>query len=67
MRIAIRSDSGTQVGGGHVMRCLSIALAAREAGHEVRFVCAEVEGHLGDRDSTTFRNPICLMGSKRSL
>lgn len=49
MRIAIRSDSGTQVGGGHVMRCLSLALAAREAGHEVRFVCAEVEGHLGDR------------------
>lgn len=48
MRIAIRSDSGTQVGGGHVMRSLSLALAARDAGHEVRFICAEVEGHLGD-------------------
>ncbi|NQZ73494.1 MAG: UDP-2,4-diacetamido-2,4,6-trideoxy-beta-L-altropyranose hydrolase, partial [Dinoroseobacter sp.] len=49
MRIAIRSDSGTQVGGGHVMRCLSLAIAARDAGHEVQFVCAEVDGHLGDR------------------
>lgn len=49
MRIAIRADSGTRVGGGHVMRCLSLAVAAREAGHEVRFICANIEGHLGAR------------------
>lgn len=51
MRIAIRSDSGTWVGGGHVMRCLSLAMAARDAGHSVRFISADVKGHLGDRIS----------------
>lgn len=49
MRIAIRADSGMQIGGGHVMRCLSLALAAREMGHEVRFVCTDVSGNLGER------------------
>ena len=51
MRIVIRSDSGTQVGGGHVMRCLSLAMAARDAGHAVRFISADVKGHLGERIS----------------
>lgn len=49
MRIAIRADSGTQIGGGHVMRCLSLAIAARDAGHDVSFICANVAGHLGAR------------------
>lgn len=49
MRIAIRADSGTTVGGGHVMRCLSLAGAAQAAGHEICFVCANVAGHLGSR------------------
>lgn len=49
MRIAVRADSGTQIGGGHVMRCLSLAVAAQKAGHEVCFICADVVGHLGAR------------------
>lgn len=49
MRIAIRADSGSQIGGGHVMRCLSLGVVARNAGHQVLFVCADVPGHLGER------------------
>lgn len=56
MRIAIRTDSGAQIGGGHVMRCLSLAVAARDVGHEVVFVSADVPGHLGARiESEGFR------------
>ena len=51
MRIAIHSSSGTQVGGGHVMRCLSLAMASRGSGHEARFISTDVAGHLGDRIS----------------
>lgn len=49
MRIAIRADSGSQIGGGHVMRCLSLGFAAQNAGHQVLFICADVPGHLGER------------------
>lgn len=47
MRIAIRADSSSQIGGGHVMRCLALAIAASDMGHEVIFICANVPGHLG--------------------
>lgn len=46
MRIAIRADGNPIVGGGHVMRCLSLALAAKDAGHEVCFLSAGLEGPL---------------------
>lgn len=49
MKIAIRADACAQIGGGHVMRCLALALAAKKAGHSVMFVCADVPGHLGGK------------------
>lgn len=51
MRFAIRADASPKIGGGHVMRCLALAEAARAAGHEVIFLCADVAGHLGARIS----------------
>jgi UDP-2,4-diacetamido-2,4,6-trideoxy-beta-L-altropyranose hydrolase len=63
MRIAIRADSGTQIGGGHVMRCLSLAVAAKDAGHDVHFICADVDGNLGTRIAEAGVNTVWLTAS----
>ena len=49
MRVAFRTDASSQIGTGHVMRCLTLADALREKGNaECQFVCREHEGHLVD-------------------
>ena len=39
--IIFRADGNPQIGSGHIMRCLSIADAAREQGIENCFLTAE--------------------------
>jgi UDP-2,4-diacetamido-2,4,6-trideoxy-beta-L-altropyranose hydrolase len=39
MRIVIRVDGGALIGGGHIVRCLTLAEGARGRGHDVVFVC----------------------------
>jgi len=46
MRIVIRADASLEIGTGHVMRCLTLALAMREKGAEISFVCREDAGNL---------------------
>lgn len=48
MRIAIRADASTDIGSGHVMRCLALAEKLRERKTEVIFICRELEGSLCD-------------------
>lgn len=48
MKVAIRADASTNLGSGHVMRCLTLADALRERGAEIRFVCRKLPGHMGD-------------------
>lgn len=43
---AIRSDASVEIGSGHVMRCLCLATALRDKGHEVAFFCLPLEGNL---------------------
>ncbi len=45
-RIVIRADASSQIGSGHVMRCLTLADALRDAGAEdISFVCREDVGN----------------------
>jgi UDP-2,4-diacetamido-2,4,6-trideoxy-beta-L-altropyranose hydrolase len=45
-QIVIRADASTQIGTGHVMRCLALTHAARTRGMTVSFVCAELPDAL---------------------
>ena len=46
MKVVFRTDASTQIGSGHVMRCLTLAEGLRDKGVEVRFVCRELPGNL---------------------
>ena len=46
MNIVIRADSGTEIGTGHVMRCLTLAKALRAVGHTIVFVCKDHDGNI---------------------
>jgi UDP-2,4-diacetamido-2,4,6-trideoxy-beta-L-altropyranose hydrolase len=46
IRAVIRADASTELGVGHVTRCLVLAQALRERGAAVSFVCREAEGDI---------------------
>ena len=45
-RVLLRCDAGTEMGTGHAMRCLTLARALRERGHDCEFACRDWPGHL---------------------
>lgn len=48
MRFVFRVDASTEIGSGHVIRCLTLATELRRQGHECIFICREHFGHLGE-------------------
>ena len=44
MNVLFRCDTGTQIGTGHLMRCLTLAQALREQGVDCSFVCRDHPG-----------------------
>lgn len=48
MKILIRADASLDMGSGHIMRCLTLARALRQKGHELHFICRAHQGHLGE-------------------
>lgn len=48
MKIVIRADASHTMGGGHLMRCLTLAEALRKRGAVVSFIARERDGALGE-------------------
>lgn len=46
MKVIFRVDASTQMGIGHLMRCLTLAEVLRERGAQTQFICREHTGHL---------------------
>lgn len=46
MNVIFRTDASTEIGSGHVMRCLTLANAIRNIGGNVRFICKEHPSNL---------------------
>ncbi len=44
--IFIRCDSSTEIGTGHVFRCLALAKQLKQLGHNVEFVCKDLPGNI---------------------
>ena len=46
MNIIFRVDSSTQIGAGHLMRCLTLADEFKKQNHKITFVCRGLAGNL---------------------
>jgi UDP-2,4-diacetamido-2,4,6-trideoxy-beta-L-altropyranose hydrolase len=46
MNIVFRVDSSTQIGVGHLMRCLTLADEFQKKNHKITFICRELQGNL---------------------
>ncbi len=62
MQVLFRTDASVAIGSGHLMRCLTLAQALRQAGHQVYFACRQHQGHLlpllADLGFTSFTLPL---------
>lgn len=62
MRVLFRTDASVAIGSGHLMRCLTLARALEQAGHQVYFACRQHPGHLlpllAEQGFTTFALPL---------
>lgn len=46
MKIVFRVDASTQIGSGHVMRCLALANTLQRLGHNISFACLDLPGNF---------------------
>ena len=60
MTVLFRVDASTQMGVGHVMRCLTLADEVKRRGFSTLFLYREQSGHLGDTITTRGHDTIVL-------
>jgi UDP-2,4-diacetamido-2,4,6-trideoxy-beta-L-altropyranose hydrolase len=65
-RVAFRVDASTQIGIGHVMRCLALAEALQHRRAVSHFICRQDEGNLGEFVEGKGFNVVRLRGSTSS-
>lgn len=46
VNVVIRVDSSSQIGSGHLMRCLTLAGRLLDSGADVHFICRDIDGNL---------------------
>ena len=46
MNVIFRVDSSTQIGVGHLMRCLTLADELQKKNHKITFICRELQGSM---------------------
>lgn len=46
MKVVFRVDASFEIGSGHTMRCLTLADALKDRGHDCEFIVREQPGHL---------------------
>jgi UDP-2,4-diacetamido-2,4,6-trideoxy-beta-L-altropyranose hydrolase len=63
MKVLLRVDASTDIGIGHVMRCMTLADALEAQGAQCHFVCREHSGNLikqiSDRGHHVYPLPLC--------
>jgi len=48
MNIVFRVDASSDIGYGHIMRCMTLADKLAEQGASIRFICRDLPAHSGD-------------------
>lgn len=60
MKVAFRADASIQIGTGHIMRCLTLARALRDAGAACHFIMRCFPGDMAERVSREGFATTCL-------
>ena len=47
--IVFRADSALQLGTGHIVRCLNLAIALSERGAKITFICRDLPGNIAEQ------------------